>query len=112
MLNDRTLQKYIFQSNPLELICTKEYITGVLLFGAYVSMVYNKKINASGLFTAVLQDKDLREAFIYVTGSQDTHEALLGLLQLYPNLIKSKNTKKLFNSSFKRKKNRKNNDRI
>ncbi len=107
MLNDKTLQKYIFQSNPLELICTKEYIKGVLVFGSFVSMVFNKKVNASGLFTAILQDKELREAFIFITGSQSTHEALLGLLQLYPNLLKSKNTKKLFNSSFKKKKNRK-----
>ena len=104
MLNEKTLQKYIFQSNPLELICTKEYIKGVLLFGSFVSMVFNKKINASALFTSILQDKDLREAFIQITGSQDTHEALLGLLQLYPNLIKSKNTKKLFTSSLKRRK--------
>ena len=64
MLNEKTLQKYIFQSNPLELICTKEYIKGVLLFGSFVSMIFNKKINASGLFTAILQDKELREAFI------------------------------------------------
>jgi len=106
MLNEKTLQKYIFQSNPLELICTKEYIEGVLLFGAFVSMVLSKKINASGLFTTVLQDKELREAFIFITGSQNMHEALLGLLRLYPNLIKSKNTKKLFTSSLKKRKNK------
>jgi hypothetical protein len=105
MINDRTLQKYIFQSNPLELICTKEYIKGVLLFGSYLSIVHNKKVNASGIFTAVLQDLELREVFIFITGSQHTHEALLGLLQLYPNLLKSKNTKKLFSSSFKKKRN-------
>ena len=105
MINDRSLQKYIFQSNPLELICTKEYIKGVLLFGSYLSIVHNKKVNASGIFTAILQDLELREVFIFITGSQHTHEALLGLLQLYPNLLKSKNTKKLFSSSFKKKRN-------
>lgn len=110
MLNEKTLQKYIFQSNPLELICTKEYIEGVLLFGSFVSMIYNKKINASGLFTAVLQDKELREAFIHITGSKDAHEAFLGLLQLYPNLVKSKNTKKLFNSSLKKRRTKRKND--
>lgn len=105
MLNERTLQKYMFQGNPLEQICTKEYIEGVLIFGSFLSIINNKKINASGLFTSVLQDLEMRELFIFITGSQSVHEALLGLLKLYPNLIKSKNTKKLFNSSLSKKKN-------
>lgn len=105
MLNERTLQKYMFQGNPLEQMCSKEYIEGVLMFGSFLSILNNKKINASGLFTSILQDLEMREIFIFMTGSQNTHDALLGLLQLYPNLIKSKNTKKLFNSSFKKKKN-------
>jgi len=103
MLNERTLEKYIFFSSPVEQICSKEYIEGVLYFGSFLSILNNKKINASGLFTAVLQNFEMRELFIHLTGSQSNHEALLGLLQLYPNLIKSKNTKRLFSLSLKKK---------
>jgi hypothetical protein len=37
--------------------------------------------------------------FVEVTHSDSVHEALLGLLQLYPPLLKSKNTKRLFKKS-------------
>jgi len=103
MLNERTLEKYIFSCNPIEQVCSKEYIEGVLYFGSFLTILNSKKINASVLFTSILQNFEMRELFIHITGSQNTHEALLGLLQLYPNLLKSKNTKRLFNHSLKKK---------
>jgi hypothetical protein len=102
MLNEKTLDNFIFQNNSLEQICTREYVSGVLAFGAYLSILNNKRINPSTLFTSVLENLELRELFIIITGAENTKEALLGLLQLYPALIKSKNTKKLFKKSIKK----------
>jgi hypothetical protein len=102
MLNEQTLENFVFQNNSLEQICSKEYVNGVLVFGAFLSILNSKRINPSTLFNSILENLELRELFIEITGSENTKEALLGLLQLYPALIKSKNTKKLFKKSIKK----------
>lgn len=99
MFDEKILGDFISRNDPLCQICTKEYILGVFKFGSYLSILKNKKINPSGLFTAILENKDMREIFIKVTYSENMNEALLGLLQLYPSLLKSKNTKRLFKKS-------------
>ena len=102
MLNEQTLDNFVFQNNSIEQICTREYINGVIVFGSYLSILNIKRINPSTLFNSILENLELRELFIEITGSKNTREALLGLLQLYPALIKSKNTKKLFKKSIKK----------
>jgi len=99
MFNGKILENFISKNDPLSCVCTKEYIMGVFKFGSYLSILKNKKINPSVLFASILENKDLREIFIYVTYSENINEALLGLLQLYPSLLKSKNTKRLFKKS-------------
>lgn len=99
MFNEKILGDFISQNDPISQICTKEYILGVFKFGSYLSIIKNKKINPSGLFTSVLENKDLRDIFIDITHSENMTEALLGLLHLYPSLLKSKNTKRLFKKS-------------
>jgi hypothetical protein len=99
MFNEKILDNFISRNDPLCQICTKEYILGVFKFGSFLSIIKNKKINPSTLFTSILESKDLREIFIYVTHSENINEALLNLLQLYPSLLKSKNTKRLFKKS-------------
>jgi len=99
MFNEKILENFIGQSDPLSQICTKEYIEGVFKFGSYLSIMRNKKINPNGLFVAILENRHLRDLFVIVTHSENMQEALLGLLQLYPSLLKSKNTKRLFKKS-------------
>jgi hypothetical protein len=101
MFNEKILDNFISQSDPLSQICTKEYIEGVFKFGSFLSIIRNKKINPNGLFVSILENKHLREIFIEVTHSENMHEAMLGLLQLYPTLVKSKNTKRIFKKSLK-----------
>ena len=101
MFNEKILDDFIGRSDPLSQICTKEYIDGVFRFGSYLSIIQNKKINPSALFVSVLENRHLREIFIEVTYSENIQEALLGLLQLYPTLLKSKNTKRIFKKSLK-----------
>lgn len=99
MFNEKILDDFISRNDPLCQICTKEYILGVFKFGSFLSIIKNKKINPTTLFTSILENKDLREIFIYMTYSENINEALLNLLQLYPSLLKSKNTKRLFKKS-------------
>jgi len=99
MFNEKILDDFISRTDPLCQICTKEYILGVFKFGSFLSIIKNKKINPTVLFTSILESKDLREIFIYTTHSENVNEALLNLLQLYPSLLKSKNTKRLFKKS-------------
>jgi len=104
MFNKKVLEDFLSRNDPLKQICTKEYILGVLMFGSFLSIVHNKKLNPSAIFVLILENKDLRELFVHVTHTDTAKEALLGLLQLYPPLLKSKNTKRLFKKSITSKK--------
>ena len=101
MFNEKILDDFLSCNDPLRSICSKEYILNVYKFGSYLSIINNKKLNASALFVQILQDKKLRDLFVEVTESENMKVALLGLLQLYPILLKSKNTKRLFKKSIK-----------
>ena len=104
MLNDKILDNFISNSDPLDNICNKEFIINVLKFGSYLSMINNKRVNSSVLFLTILENCRLRDIFVEMTGAESERDAFLGVLQLYPILIKSKNTKKLFEKSKKQKK--------
>lgn len=102
MFNEKVLNDFNSRNDPLKQVCTKEYILGVFRFGAFLSIVHNKRLNPSAIFVTILENKEIRDLFIDVTNSENMHEALLGLLQLYPPLLKSKNTKRLFRKSIKK----------
>jgi hypothetical protein len=104
MFNEKVLDDFLSRNDPFKQICTKEYILGVLMFGSYLSIVHNKRLNPSAIFVLILENKDLRDLFINITHTDSAKEALLGLLQLYPPLLKSKNTKRLFKKSITGKK--------
>jgi len=99
MFNEKVLNNFNSRTNPLSQICTKEYILGVFKFGSYLSIIHNKRLNPSAIFVCVLENREIRDMFVEITHSDSVHEALLGLLQLYPSLLKSKNTKRLFKKS-------------
>jgi hypothetical protein len=101
MINKNAFEDLFQKCDPLFQLTSKEYIIGVLKFGSYLSILNNKKLNASGIFVQILQDKKLRDMFVTITESENMKSALLGLLQLYPVLLKSKNTKRLFKKSIK-----------
>jgi len=105
MLNSKNITNIIHNSNPVETTAGKEFITGLLKVGAFLSIVSGKKINSSTLFTMILENSDIRYIFVSLTGASDEREALLGMLYMYPALLKSKNVKKTFQRSLK-------NDRI
>jgi len=104
MFNEKVLDDFLSKSNPLKQICTKDYIHGVYMFGSFLSVLHNKRLNPSAIFVLILENKEIRDLFVDVTHSDNAKEALLGLLQLYPPLLKSKNTKRLFKKSISGKK--------
>jgi hypothetical protein len=104
MFNEKVLGDFISKNDPLRQICTKEYILGVFKFGSFLSILHNKRLNPSSIFVLILENKEIRDLFVEVTHSENAKDALLNLLQLYPPLLKSKNTKRLFKKSITSKK--------
>jgi hypothetical protein len=79
--------------SPTEQIHSKDFIEGTLKAGSLISILENKKINATSLFTLILENKHYQDFFIEITSSDSLKEALMSLLYLYPSLVKSKITK-------------------
>jgi len=104
MFNEKVLDDFLLKNDPLRQICTKEYILGVFKFCSFLSILHNKRLNPSAIFVLILENKEIRELFVEVTHSENVKESLLGLLQLYPPLLNSKNTKRLFKKSITGKK--------
>jgi len=80
-------------SSPYDQLISREFIEGVLKAGALISMLENKKINTTMLFSLLLEKPDYQEFFAEVTSSNSFKEAVSSLLYLYPSLVKSKITK-------------------
>jgi len=78
---------------PFNQIHSKEFIEGVLKAGSFISMVENKKINTTALFSLLLENSHYQEFFTEITSSNSFKEALMSLLYLNPSLVKSKITK-------------------
>ena len=102
MLNKNTLESHSNENDPLYKLYSREYVKGMFKFGAFLTILNNKKINPAGLFTSILENYELRELFVFCTSSENMKEALLKLLHFYPPLLKSKNTKRLFKKSIKK----------
>lgn len=80
-------------ATPVEQLHSKEFVEGILKAGSLFSMLENKKLNATGLFTLMLEKKEYREIFVELTASENFKEAILSMLYLHPSLVKSKITK-------------------
>ena len=80
---------------PFNEINLKEFIDGVLKAGALISMLENKKINTTSLFSLLLENPDYQEFFTEITSSDSFKDAILSLLYLNPTLVKSKITKSI-----------------
>lgn len=99
-------------ATPFDQINSKEFVEGVLKCGSLISMLENKKINTTMLFSLIVENKDYQQFFVEITASESLREALLALLHLHPSLVKSKITKsvvrKISNANIKKAKQLKN----
>ncbi len=98
-MDERAFSAFLDQANPYQRLRSIEYIKSVLSFGSLFSMILDKKINIANLFVLILENKDVRDLFTEITETDNEYESLLGLLQLYPSLLKSKNAKRAFQKS-------------
>lgn len=80
---------------PYTILHSKEYIEGLLKAGSVISMLENKKINMTTLFSLLIEKQDYREFFTEITSSNSFRESITTLLHLNPSLVKSKITKSL-----------------
>jgi hypothetical protein len=80
-------------SSPLDQIHSKEFAQGLMKAGSLISMLENKKINTTALFSLLMEKPDYRDFFTEVTASENFREAILSLLYSNPILVKSKITK-------------------
>jgi hypothetical protein len=80
-------------ATPLDNLHSKEYISGLLKAGSLISMIENKKINTTTLFLLLLETPCYQDFFTEITASENFKQAILSLLYLHPNLVKSKITK-------------------
>jgi hypothetical protein len=82
-------------ASPVSQINSREFIEGVLKAGSLISMLENKKINTTALFSLLIQNPDYQKFFTEITSSDSFKEAIMSLLYLNPNLVKSKITKSI-----------------
>ena len=82
-------------ATPFSQIHSREFIEGVLKAGSLISMIENKKINTTMLFSLLLEKPDYREFFTEITSSDSFKESIMSLLYLNPSLVKSKITKSI-----------------
>lgn len=80
---------------PFSEIHSREFIEGVLKAGSLISMIENKKINTTTFFSLLLQNPDYQDFFTEITSSDSFKDAVMSLLYLNPNLVKSKITKSI-----------------
>jgi hypothetical protein len=80
---------------PSSHIYSREFVEGVLKAGSFISMIENKKINTTALFSLLLEKTEYQEFFTKITSSDSFKEAIMSLLYLNPNLVKSKITKSI-----------------
>ena len=78
---------------PYDQINHREFAEALSIAGSFVSMCENKKINNSTFFSLLLETPSYQEFFTEITSSNSFKEAILFLLYLQPNLLKSKITK-------------------
>lgn len=82
-------------ASPYSQLHNKEFIEGVLKAGSLISMIENKKINTTTLFSLLLENTNYQDFFTEITSSDSFKEAIMSMLYLNPFLVKSKITKSI-----------------
>jgi hypothetical protein len=80
-------------ATPFSQIHSREFIDGVLKAGSLISMLENKKINPTALFSLLLEKPEYQDFFTEITSSDSFKESIASLLHLHPSLVRSKITK-------------------
>jgi len=93
MLTNVIIDQESSHATPLDQIYYKEFVEGMLKAGSLISMLENKKINNTMLFSLLLEKPEYQDFFTEITASESFKHSILSLLYLHPSLVKSKITK-------------------
>jgi hypothetical protein len=94
-------------NDPIHRINEGEFDSSLLQFGAFVSILKNKRINQTLLLSELLEKEQYRECFTSISEIDDNYVLIKKLVEKYPILCKSKiikNKIKELNSDRRRKK--------
>lgn len=89
MENNYILQPFL-KENPVSQLSEKDMNIFLLKFGTLISLINNKNINPTFLFLTIIKDEKLQNIFKQISGANTTNEILRIILNIYPNLLKSK----------------------
>ena len=67
----------VSNGSPAEQIQIRDFVAGVLKAGSLISILENKKINSTSLFTLLLENPQYQDFFVEVTSSKDFKESIL-----------------------------------
>lgn len=95
MTNDFFIENEKSNSDPLEHLYSKEFAAGLNKAGSLFSMLENKKINITTMFSLLVENKNYQDFFVEVTASENFKHSILSLLYSHPSLVKSKITKSI-----------------
>ena len=82
-------------ASPYSQMHFKDFVDGMLKAGSFISMLENKKINTTTLFSLLLENPNYQNFFTEITSSDSFREAITTMLYLNPSLVKSKITKSI-----------------
>jgi len=77
-------------NNPIYRINEEEFNASLLQFGAFISIIKNKRVNQTLLLSLLLENKNIRECFKQISEIDDTRVLLYNLIIRFPILCKSK----------------------
>lgn len=80
---------------PYDQMINEEFIEGMLKAGSLISIIENKKINTTTLFSLLVENPSYQQFFTEITSCSSFKEALKYMLYMNPSLVKSKITKSL-----------------
>jgi len=76
--------------DPVSLLNDIEFDSLLLIFGSFVCMLNNKRINQVGVLSDLLDNKQLKDCFKLITETDNDNMLLYTFITKYPILCRSK----------------------
>lgn len=105
-LENKPIINKIIDTDPIHKINEKEFNQSLLKFGAFISIIKNKRINQTMLLIEIIENEAARNIFMDISDIDNLHYLIYNLVIRFPILCKSKvikNKLKELNNDSKRK---------
>ena len=91
------LQEAVIE-NPISQLARDELEIELIKFGAFCSVIHNKKLNNVTIFSFIVKNKSYRKIFMELTDTDSEREAILLFLKYNSKLCRSKVVRKILKS--------------